>query len=139
MAIIPTVRCRNMAASIRFYTEVLDFDCVDGGKDEGDPSFSVIVREGDSLFLSSHRGDGTFGQAIAVLVDDIDDLFRKFRTRGLKTPGDPDAPEHVHEGPIDQSWGTREFYVDDPDGNTLRFIKGFMVEPPAELQRPESH
>ena len=25
--------------------------------------------------------------------------------------------------PIDQSWGTREFYVDDPDGNTLRFIE----------------
>lgn len=29
----------------------------------------------------------------------------------------------VHEGPIDQSWGTREFYVDDPDGNTLRFTQ----------------
>jgi hypothetical protein len=23
--------------------------------------------------------------------------------------------------PTDQSWDTREFYVDDPDGNTLRF------------------
>jgi hypothetical protein len=46
-------------------------------------------------------------------------LFRKFRERGLATPGNPDAPQMVHEGPIDQSWGTREFYVDDPDGNTL--------------------
>jgi hypothetical protein len=27
----------------------------------------------------------------------------------------------VHEGPIDQSWGMREFYVTDEDGNTLRF------------------
>jgi len=33
----------------------------------------------------------------------------------------------VHEGPIDQSWGTREFYVDDPDGNTLRFTQGFLL------------
>ena len=137
MAIIPTVRCRRMEISISFYTKVLDFECVERG--DGDPSFSVLMRKDDSLFLSSHRGDGTFGQAIAVLVDDVDGLFRKFRTRGLKTPGNPDAPEHVHEGPIDQSWGTREFYVDDPDGNTLRFIQGFAVEPTVEIQRPESN
>jgi hypothetical protein len=31
----------------------------------------------------------------------------------------------VHEGPIEQTWGTREFYVDDPDGNTLRFTQRF--------------
>src|SRR5438477_12190220 len=35
----------------------------------------------------------------------------------------------VHEGPIDQSWGTREFYVDDPDSNTLRFTQGFHLPP----------
>jgi hypothetical protein len=27
----------------------------------------------------------------------------------------------VHAAPVDQTWGTREFYVSDPDGNTLRF------------------
>jgi hypothetical protein len=27
----------------------------------------------------------------------------------------------VHQGPLDQSWGIREFYVTDPNGNTLRF------------------
>ena len=121
MAIIPTVRCSRMAASIAFYTTVLDFDCPDTRPDHSDPSFTTLVREGDRLFLSSHRGDGEFGQAIAVLTDDVDALFRKFRARGLKTPGDPGSP--VHEGPTDQTWGTREFYVDDPDGNTLRFIQ----------------
>lgn len=68
------------------------------------------------------RGDGVFGQAVVVTTDDPDGLFRKFRSRGLVTPGNPDAPEMVHEGPIDQTWGSREFYVDDPDGNTLRFV-----------------
>lgn len=29
----------------------------------------------------------------------------------------------VHQGPIDQTWDTREFYVDDPDGNTLAFTQ----------------
>jgi catechol 2,3-dioxygenase-like lactoylglutathione lyase family enzyme len=118
-----------MEASIAFYTKVLDFERIDGDDTTSDPSFSVLMREGAPLFLSSHRGDGEFGQAIAVLTEDIDALFRKFRMRGLQTPGNPEAPEAVHEGPIDQSWGTREFYVDDPDGNTLRFTQGFHLPP----------
>jgi catechol 2,3-dioxygenase-like lactoylglutathione lyase family enzyme len=131
MAIIPTVRCRRMETSIAFYTNVLDFDCVERGGD-GDPTFSVLMRGGSLLILSSHRGDGTFGQAIVVLTDSVDALFHRFRARGLKTPGNPDAPAEVHEGPIDQSWGTRELYVNDPDGNTLRFVEGFGLGPTAE-------
>jgi catechol 2,3-dioxygenase-like lactoylglutathione lyase family enzyme len=131
MPIVPTVRCRRMEASVAFYTQVLDFELVDGDGDSTDPCFSVLMRERAMLFLSSHRGDGAFGQAIAILTDDVDAVFRKFRARGLQTPGNPDAPEAVHEGPIDQSWGTREFYVDDPDGNTLRFTQGFCLPPGA--------
>jgi catechol 2,3-dioxygenase-like lactoylglutathione lyase family enzyme len=120
-----------MEASIGFYTKVLDFDCVEHGGN-GDPTVSVLMRGGALLLLSSHGGDGTFGQAIVVVTDNVDALFRKFRARGLKTPGNPDAPAEVHEGPIDQSWGTRELYVNDPDGNTLRFVEGFGIDPTAE-------
>jgi catechol 2,3-dioxygenase-like lactoylglutathione lyase family enzyme len=123
MAVIPTVRCKSMEALIAFYTRVLDFEWVDGDDDISDPSHSVLMREGHALVLSSHRGDGTFGQAIVVETDDVEALFRKFRARGLKTPGNPEAPKQVHEGPIDQSWGTRELYVEDPNGNTLRFVQ----------------
>ena len=123
MAIIPTVRVRNMKTSLAFYTSVLDFEHVDGDDDLDDPCFSVLAREDDQLWLSSHCGDGQFGQAIVITTDNVDALFRKFRERGLHSPGNPDAPEAVHEGPIDQSWGTREFYVDDPDHNTLRFTQ----------------
>jgi catechol 2,3-dioxygenase-like lactoylglutathione lyase family enzyme len=123
MAIIPTVRCRSMRTSLAFYTGVLDFELVDGDDDLDDPSFSMLSREGDQLILSSHRGDGEFGQAIVITTDSVDALFRKFRERGLNTPGNPEAPSAVHEGPIDQTWGTREFYVDDPDRNTLRFTQ----------------
>jgi catechol 2,3-dioxygenase-like lactoylglutathione lyase family enzyme len=31
MSIIPTVRCRRMQTSIDFYTNVLDFQCVEHG------------------------------------------------------------------------------------------------------------
>lgn len=123
MAIIPTVRCRNMKTSLDFYTRVLDFERADGADGVEDPAFTVLARGADRLFLSSHRGDGAFGQAIVVTTDDVDGLVRRFRDRGLRTPGNPEAPGEVHEGPIDQTWGAREFYVDDPDGNTLRFVQ----------------
>ena len=113
-----------MALSLEFYTKVLDFERVDADDEPSDPAFCVLRRGGDYLFLSSHRGDGEFGQAIVVTSDGVDAEFRSFRARGLKTPGNPHAPTLVHEGPIDQTWGTREFYVDDPDGNTLRFVQG---------------
>lgn len=131
MTIIPTVRCRRIETSLAFYTSVLDFQCLEYGGDD-DPSVSVLMRGGSLLLLSSHGGDGTVGQAIMVLTDNVDALFKKFRTRGLKTPGNPDAPAAVHEGPINQSWGTRELYVDDPDGNTLRFVEGFGIDLTAE-------
>jgi catechol 2,3-dioxygenase-like lactoylglutathione lyase family enzyme len=125
MAIIATVRCTDMKRSLAFYTSVLDFVHVGGDDQLDDPSFSVLARDGEQLILSSHRGDGIVGQAVTITTDDVDGVFRKVRERGLRTPGNPDAPEHVHEGPIDQTWGTREFYVDDPDGNTLRFVQGW--------------
>lgn len=123
MTIIPTVRCTNTRASLHFYTALLDFERVEGDGNQGDPSFHVLARNGDALFLSSHAGDGAYGQALVVLVDDLGAVFERLRARGLVTSGDPENPSEVHEGPITQSWGTREFYVDDPDGNTIRFTQ----------------
>jgi catechol 2,3-dioxygenase-like lactoylglutathione lyase family enzyme len=120
MAIIPTVRCRNLQVALDFYTGVLDFTRMGGSDDAGDPSFAVLARAGDLLFLSSNTGDGEFGQAVVVMTEDIDALFQKFRSRGL-VPPNRDSP--VHHGPVNQTWGTREVYVDDPDGNTLRFTQ----------------
>jgi catechol 2,3-dioxygenase-like lactoylglutathione lyase family enzyme len=121
MAIIPTVKCSDIRRSVDFYTGVLDFEVHPAWSELTDPGFAWLTRDGDVLHLSSHRGDGVFGQAVVVEVAGIDGLFETFLSRGLKTPGSPDSP--VHEGPLDQTWGTREFYVNDPDGNTLRFTQ----------------
>jgi catechol 2,3-dioxygenase-like lactoylglutathione lyase family enzyme len=110
-----------MRRSIAFYTGILDFERVDGDGDLDDPCFSALVRDGSHFYLSSHRGDGAYGSVIVVTTDDIDGLFQSLRARGLQAPGNPDSP--VHEAPVDQTWGTREFYVDDPDGNTIRFTQ----------------
>ncbi len=64
-------------------------------------------------------GDSLFGCALNVRVDDVEELFKKYLQRGLDTSGKDGSP--VHQGPLDQTWGRREFYVNDPNGNTLRF------------------
>ena len=53
MAIIPTVRRRSMKAALAFYTGMLDFERVDGNDDVGDPSFSVLSRDGDQIFQAA--------------------------------------------------------------------------------------
>jgi catechol 2,3-dioxygenase-like lactoylglutathione lyase family enzyme len=119
MAIIPVVKCRSIKPSVQFYTQVMDFRIADES-DFNDPAHIVLRRAGDTLFLSSHTGDGVCGQHVVVMVEDVDALFQKFQRRGL-VPPERDSP--VHQGPTDQSWGTREFYVDDPDGNTIVFTQ----------------
>lgn len=120
MAIVPTIRCSNIRASVAFYAHLLGFERLDAEALE-DPSYCALSRNGDRIFLSSHRGDGEYGQAIVVEVANVDDEWRALLRRGMRPPDRPDSP--VHQGPTDQTWGTREFYVDDPDGNTLRFIQ----------------
>lgn len=112
---IPVLRCRDLGASIDFYTRVLDFVLAD------DPSGPVVAltRDGCELHLSVLSGDGGFGTAVQVRVDDVDACFARFVSRGLDVTRRPDSP--VHSGVVDQTWGVREFYVADPDGNTLRF------------------
>jgi hypothetical protein len=51
----------------------------------------------------------------------VDSLFAKYLGRGLDFSAKTKSP--VHKGPIDQTWGRREFYVTDADGNTLRFCQ----------------
>ena len=121
MAIISTVRCSNLRKSVAFYTDLLGFAVLDGEEDLGDPGFCALSRCGDRLFLSSHGGDGEYGQAIVIVTDNVDQEWQALRQRGLVPPVGRDSP--VHQGPLDQTWGTREFYVDDPDGNTLRFVQ----------------
>lgn len=121
MPLIPMMRCRDMRAAVAFYTNVLDFERADGSEDPANCDWITLSRNGERLALA--REDGVFGTVVVVMTPDVDAIFKTFRQRGLNTPGDPMAPALVHEGPINQTWGTREFYVEDPDGNTLRFTQ----------------
>ncbi len=117
--IIPTFSVRDIAEAIRFYTEVLDFH-VAFLMNEDAPFYAIMTRRSDELHLSLHTGRRPYGHGSAIIVcNDVDDLFALFRARGLSIPTRMDSP--IHEGPLDQTWGTREVYIDDPSGNTLCF------------------
>lgn len=120
MKMIPIFRCRNMKEAISFYTRILDFELKEAGASPDD--WVVALKNGDAeLLLTSLEGDQKIGIAANVLVDDIDGLFEKYVSRGLDTSAKEDSP--VHQGPLNQTWGNREFYVTDADGNTLRFFQ----------------
>lgn len=98
------------------YTEILDFALkyLEGGLS----IFCVDLITGAAA-LQLTETDGLFGVAVNVYVDDVDSLFKKYKSRGLDVSPKKESP--VHQSPLDQSWGRREFYVTDADGNTLRF------------------
>jgi len=114
MNIVPVIRCSDFERSVAFYTKILDFELIYG---TADFPYGVLIRGGARLDLSALTGDGVFGSKVLVFVDDVDEIYRKLISRGLDVSG----KSGVHRIPIDQTWGMREFYVDDPDGNTVRF------------------
>jgi len=118
MRAIPVIRCRDVKKSLAFYSNVLGFQ--KKYPEARDTDWVIdLVQDGIEIQLSQHAGDGAFGCAINVRVEDVDSLFKAYVERGLDTSGREDSP--VHRGPTDQTWGIREFYVTDSDGNTLRF------------------
>ena len=118
MKIIPFLRCYNMKEAIAFYTTVLDFKLKYADANDDDITVDLVNGE-EELGLTTLAGDQKEKINVYIRVDDVDELFRKYVSRGLQVPNRPESP--VHNGPIDQTWGMREFYVNDPSGNTLRF------------------
>ncbi|MES2378437.1 MAG: VOC family protein [Bacteroidota bacterium] len=119
MKIIPLFKVRDMRAAIRHYTAVLDF-VMTWPDDTPDSQVVDLGHEEMEFQITTHESERLFGSVIYVYVSDVDSLFAKYKSRGLDT-NKPNSP--VEQGPVDQTWGRREFYVKDLDGNTLRFCQ----------------
>lgn len=119
MYFIPLFKVRDMRAAIRHYTEVLDFRMT-WPEDTADSPVVDLGHDQMEFQITTHEREQLYGSVAYVYVADVDALFAKYKSRGLNLdkPGSP-----VEQGPIDQTWGRREFYVKDTDGNCLRFCQ----------------
>lgn len=117
--LIPILSVRDMAEAISFYTGVLDFRIAFAWPGEH-AIYAGLMRGADEMHLALATPNDHHGRcSVMVLCEDVDAVFESFKARGLAVPSRAGSP--VHEAPLDQSWGTREVYIDDPSGNTLVF------------------
>jgi len=117
--LIPVLIVRDMREAIAFQTDILDFSLSFATPPEA-PFYAVLTRGTDELHMNLSHEQKSCGQSsVIVLCDDVDTLFATFVSRGLLVPTRANSP--VHEGPLNQTWGTREVYIDDPSGNTMIF------------------
>ena len=122
MKAVPVFRCRDIARSVAFYTEVLDFQLRYPAYRELSLRNGVVdfVRDQAVIQLSIHMGNGPFGSSVNLELaepHEVDALFDLYKSRGLDQSHRTESP--VHLAPLDQTWGTREVYITDPDGNGL--------------------
>jgi catechol 2,3-dioxygenase-like lactoylglutathione lyase family enzyme len=118
--VVPIIKVSDIGVALDFYCATLGFltDFKYVASPDG-PTYAGVSLDGNQVHLSTFAGDGVFGTTTYCYVDDVDALYRELCQKGLKLPKTPGSP--VEEGPVNQTWGMREFYVRDPDGNTLRF------------------
>lgn len=113
---IPVLHASSSAAAEEFYCGGLGFRrefAYRTDETRADPCYMGFERDGAELHVSSFSGDGVAGGVAFVVVDDVDALHEELVRKGVA----------IHLPPTDQSWGNREMYVKDPDGNSVRFVQ----------------
>jgi|ERR1051326_128642 catechol 2,3-dioxygenase-like lactoylglutathione lyase family enzyme len=109
---IPVLHVSSMAVAEKFYCDRLGFRQEFAYRiDESnpDPCYLGLMRDRVELHISSFPGDGVAGGVVFLLVDDVDALHAELVAKGVA----------ITLAPTDQSWGNREMYVKDADGNTV--------------------
>jgi catechol 2,3-dioxygenase-like lactoylglutathione lyase family enzyme len=124
MRAVPVFWSSDLTRSLAFYTQVLEFELRYPEYRELALRNGVLdlVCNGAVVQLSMHMGQNPSASSSNLELDSADEVgaaFTRLTARGLDQSHRVDSP--VHLAPLDQTWGTREFYVNDPDGNCLCF------------------
>ena len=120
MSIEPFIKSSNIKASLEFYSDILDFKVIQAPDPNPEAFLSVyglLEREGSFLHISEHSGDGVFGNVLYIRVKNLDATYQAFLNNGLQVQD----KAGITLEPVTQTWGMKEFYVTDPDGNRIRF------------------
>ncbi len=112
---IPVLHVSDAAVAEAFYCGMLGFELQFAYRvDEAlaNPCYMGLCRDRCVIHVSSFSGDAVAGGVVYLMVEDVDGVFGELRGKGVT----------VALEPTDQSWGNREMYVKDADGNTIRFV-----------------
>jgi uncharacterized glyoxalase superfamily protein PhnB len=110
---VPIMRILDEAKAREFYLNYLGFSIdFEHRFQENAPLFMGISRDGLTLFLSEHHGDGIPGTHVVADIDGVDELHRELQAKKYK---------YMNPGIQQQEWGTRELSVYDPFGNRVIF------------------
>jgi len=100
--------CRNWDATVKFYRNVLNFminhqtDWFVEFQLVGDSYLSIA----NAAYASITSADGN-GITLSWQVEDVEKIHRRLNQLGIKTSG------------IKRVWGSRAFYLFDPEGHRL--------------------
>lgn len=114
----PSITVNDLEKSLAFYRDVLGFHVKDRWMHDGKLAGVELVAGVVSFFVGQDdwkkgkdRVKGVGFRIFCTTVQDIDALAAQIKSRGGK----------LLEEPKDQSWGTRDFAVADPDGFKITF------------------
>jgi uncharacterized glyoxalase superfamily protein PhnB len=111
---VPVIAVSDSARSEDYYCRVLGFQKMFAYRPDTskrDPCYLGVARDGVWLHLQSFKPERAGMTDAFLWVADVDLLYEEISARGAVTQ----LP------PTDQTWGTREAGIRDPDGNVLVF------------------
>jgi len=108
-AVNPVLRSADVPTSLRFFAEKLDFDVT--FQDSDDPTFAIIGRDRVEIHIRKKDEHSTLSE-IRIAVCDVEHLHSQLEPLEILTSGTT-----LQNTPF----GTREFTILDPDGNSLTF------------------
>jgi uncharacterized glyoxalase superfamily protein PhnB len=111
---IPVMQVSGSTRAEEFYCQRLGFTLLSSWRPDetkDDPRYMTLARDGARLHVHSFQSGTAGAAAVYVFVDDVDSLYAELLSNGVPVSGPP----------IDQSWGTREIVVRDPDRNVVTF------------------
>jgi lactoylglutathione lyase len=120
--VMPMLSVADMKRSMAFYADVLGGEKIYQFPPEGDAVFLTLRFGTTELGIGMMTQTPIHGQAqrpatghrieLCINVSDTDDAVAALRALGSK----------VLLEPVDQPWGERAAYVEDPDGNLVMLV-----------------
>ena len=120
------IEVSNFEKSVKYYTEVLDFNLDWTWPDEGKKVHGSLSIGGDSndhskkhihVQISQAEHDFSLSGWIYIRIGpEIDQLYEHYKARNVKFTQDLD----------NYPWQMREFTIEDIDGNNFRFAYNYL-------------